>query len=382
MKTILKKKNVLIIFQGTKVTKGQDTGQQCLVVGVSKKEDLKNLSNDERIPGILSNGQITDVIIFPKIKAISSCPENTVTACYPHANKYRPLQGGISIGASGLVNVGTLGGFVVDNYDEKICLLTCNHVLGPIYNFQYARPSNGVLTADSCDVVQPGVYDGGKPVTDIIAVGKRTIAIQFDPNGYNLIDAVIADFTGLNLFSPAVLDLPTPGSFPFLEKLEYSIGQTTYKSGRTTGLTEATIQSKDVDLNVDYYGTIAPFTGQIMLYSATRFIAPGDSGSPVFVKSSGRYRMIGLIFAASEDGLYGFANHIQDIETLLEISEWDGSIGMTRSTEDYIRANRICYHRTLVETLQPVRISKEASYVSCAACLSKMSKNTLFGNVL
>jgi hypothetical protein len=383
MKTLLQKKNVIITFKGTKKVKGKDTGKPCLVVGVSKKEDLQNLSEEDRIPKQTEEGQLTDVIVFSKVKALTSCPNNTEGSCYPHGIKHRPLQGGISIGASHLVNAGTLSLFVVDEEDEQIVLLTCNHVLGVIYNTVFP-PETGVgySNISYAECVQPGVYDGGHPIYDIIATGKRTIPISFGDLGSNYIDAAICTLNAQNLHLPGILDVASPASFPHASKLQYSVDNIVYKSGRTTGNTEATIIDKKASANVDYSGSIARFYDQILLYSPTRFLSAGDSGAPILFKSGGQYYLVGIIFAGSEDGLYGFANHISDIQVFLNIKSWDGSIGVAKSESEFIKIDGVCYHNNFTESLRRVSAVKQSVHLSCVDCLATSRKKLLFGNVL
>jgi hypothetical protein len=370
MKPLKNMKNVVIIFNGTKTIQGQDTGQRCKIIGVSQKEDIENLQYEDIIPPILETGELTDVIIFPKIQAITL-----------RTLKYRPFQAGVSIGPSDLSSAGTVGTFVVDNIDQQVCLLTCNHVLGPFYDFLGPKPANGLLDPYSTYITQPGVYDRANPIYERVGIGKRTINIDFRPTETNFIDAVIGSFNINNVYAPGIMDLLYPAAFPFGSKFEYVPGTIVYKSGRSTLLTNGVIQSIDVEINVNYIDTIAHFTDQIMIFSESGFSTSGDSGSVILFKSGGRYRIAGLLFAGTEDGKYGFANHITDIEDFLNVSEWDGSMALDLGEDDFLKINRICYSKSLTRSLRHIDNTPSTSYNSCGECLSSQNRKTLLGNL-
>ena len=58
---LLDKKNVESFFPGIKISKGNTTGEKCIIVGVSKKEIKNNLSANDLIPENI-NGIKTDVL--------------------------------------------------------------------------------------------------------------------------------------------------------------------------------------------------------------------------------------------------------------------------------------------------------------------------------
>jgi len=63
---LLKKANVVSIQAGTKIKNGKDTGEECVVVGVSEK---KKVPDKDMIPGKVS-GVITDVIEVLELYAL------------------------------------------------------------------------------------------------------------------------------------------------------------------------------------------------------------------------------------------------------------------------------------------------------------------------
>lgn len=66
---IMGKPNVVMAYAGTKKVNGKDTGEPCIVVGVSKK--IKNLPKESLVPKEINGEVITDVIEVPKIYSYS-----------------------------------------------------------------------------------------------------------------------------------------------------------------------------------------------------------------------------------------------------------------------------------------------------------------------
>jgi len=84
------------------------------------------------------------------------------------------------------------------------------------------------------------------------------------------------------------------------------LGQMVAKSGRTTGLTCASVSALDLDVKVDYFGDCAEtrpyltktFTNQIAM-SGNQFSDAGDSGA--LVVDSANAEPVGLFFAGGTD---------------------------------------------------------------------------------
>ena len=55
-------KNVQSFYPGTKVKNGVDTGEPCMIIGVTKKEDINKLDPKDWIPSNLANGIKTDIV--------------------------------------------------------------------------------------------------------------------------------------------------------------------------------------------------------------------------------------------------------------------------------------------------------------------------------
>jgi len=381
---IMAKKNVSISYLGTKVSKGIDTGVPCMVVGVLQKEDLRNLKTEDIIPKTY-NGLVTDVIQAPFIKARTGCSDPDST-CYPHAEKYRPLIGGISFCQNNPSLAATLGMMVVDSLDDAIVGLTNNHVIGPVYDPLFSTPTNGITDPTTVEVIQPSRVDGGVDPTDVVGLVKRAVPIQFGTGSgqSNKVDAAICTLDGLNISAPGILDLILGGWYPFAEKYETTIDNTVQKAGRTTGNTVGNILTKNATVNVSY-GTgdnnLATFVDQLAIQTTGRFSANGDSGAVVTSKILGQYKIIGLFFASNDEGTLSIVSHMDDVVSELNIESWNGTIYVPDGTADVIMANDLCYHDIGEFTTADPSHTPQRNFPSCERCLSDQSKRILFGTV-
>lgn len=135
--------DVHAFYPSTKLVDGHDTQQPCMTMCVSKKIASNWLCDDKRIPRLVGDGVITDVIELPPIHAQAWCGSNTETlprtlnptGCENHVydpsgELYRDLPGGVSCGPSMEMEPGTLGVMVKDRGSRRVVGLTCNHVGG------------------------------------------------------------------------------------------------------------------------------------------------------------------------------------------------------------------------------------------------------------
>ena len=71
VKELLGKKNVVSVGRGHKRVGGVSTGRPCIVIGVTKKVSLADLSAEDLIPkSVGNNAQETDVIEVGDIKLL------------------------------------------------------------------------------------------------------------------------------------------------------------------------------------------------------------------------------------------------------------------------------------------------------------------------
>ena len=315
---LLRKMNVVGIGIGKKIAGGKQTKQDCITVMVSQKVPIQALSKDDVIPREIE-GVVTDVVQVGTLRALAE-----------PTDRWRPAPGGVSIGHY-KITAGTLGAVVKDKGTGKRVILSNNHVL-----------ANSNDAAEGDDILQPGPYDGGNPSEDVIAQLGRFIPITFGtaPPDCGVIKAVAAIYNLLArlvgsshrlqavktsaetnrvdaaLALPLVDDLVSDEILQIGEVSHWTedvqIGTVVKKSGRTTKLTEDSVQILDATVNVQYgEGKIATFTGQIV---AGPMSQGGDSGSLVVDSQN---RAVGLLFAGSDQST--IFNSIKDVVSLLDI---------------------------------------------------------------
>jgi hypothetical protein len=294
---LLGKPNVVACGVGFKESEGVVTDEPCVVVGVTKKVPLAQLTAQAVVPKVLTQEVKTDVVEVGHIRAFQG-PKD----------RLRPAPGGVSIGHHA-ITAGTLG-CLVTKFNQTY-ILSNNHVLAN---------SNDAEAGDA--IFQPGPHDGGTtadqigtlaefvsidfgdaPPTCGLASGVETLlnavaratgsrhrimAFQESP-GTNLVDCALALPTSPDLVSKEILNIGVPKG-----AREATLGTAVQKSGRTTGHTTGQIIQIDVTVQVAYGTRVATFTDQLM---AGAMSAGGDSGSAVLDNEG---YVVGLLFAGSE----------------------------------------------------------------------------------
>ena len=328
---LLKKKNVVGVGAGRKIIGNIRTNETCWTVMVSKKVEESGLSKKDIVPKEI--GMIrTDVVETGTFRALETEEELKRT------DRWRPAPGGVSIGHYN-ITAGTLGMLVRDMSNNRLAILSNNHVLAD---------SNAGEMGDL--ILQPGSYDGGV-LGDKIAKLARFVEIQWEdddggsgcPIGKvnmavfnslayilgrktrlrsvipqqhfpNKIDAAIAYPDSDDLVENTVLDIGTPSGW--LPGNDLEIGWMVRKSGRTTEYTEGQVSNIRASIRVGYGGgRSALFTDQIVVdHVIDPFSQGGDSGSIVFVE--GR-QVVGLLFAGSSTQT--IVNHFENVVVGLNI---------------------------------------------------------------
>jgi hypothetical protein len=243
--------------------------------------------------------------------------------------KVRPPRQGCSISnlndtENGGKVAGTLGCFVTDLTDKKICLLSCNHVI--------ARLNQGQDGKDP--IIQPGGLDGGVREENAIAILKRFAPLV---NGTE-VDAAIATLdnqTPSKGYTPEVMDdlmapisptHPTVGMVvagdginTFLTRMDATIAALNVqllgasggpgasseviapeifmnleKVGRTTGYTSATVLGIGFSVKVGTGGSLGVVEYDDLIWTLF-FSLPGDSGSVACAGGSGNLLFV-LVF--------------------------------------------------------------------------------------
>jgi S1-C subfamily serine protease len=298
----MQKKNVVATGIGFKVVGGKETSDLSIICSVGVKMPKAKLDKRDIIPeGI--NRFPTDVRPSGIIRAFQN---------QSPTGRFRPAPGGCSIGQF-QITAGTLGCLVKKN--NSVYILSNNHVLAN---------SNEASNGDS--ILQPGPHDGGKNPADVIGSLTDFIPISFEeeeaiptcPIGRPVVSFLnqIASMTGSTmrfrayriqqtenkvdcaLAQPVKVD-DVKNEILLIGKIsgteEGQLGMRIKKSGRTTGLTNGTIEQIDVSARVSY-GTnkTALFTDQLLAGAMSQ---GGDSGSAVVNDNN---NLVGLLFAGSE----------------------------------------------------------------------------------
>ena len=320
---LMNKSNVISVGIGYKTVKGEKTDQLALIVSVSKKLPVAAISPYDLIPESVGDA-ITDVVETGVITTLEA-KEIDRTAMH------RPAPGGVSIGHSTLVTAGTLGCLVTNNMESFI--LSNYHVL-----------CGGGVIGD--DISQPGKYDTGdnvKPehiiadlydfvpikfrddseipdcnlarfyqgmgnlLARVVGSSKRVRIIEPGADNVNLVDAAIAKPRDISWVQGEIEGIGRINGVA-----EGVLGMEIQKSGRTTGLTDGTIDQVDVTADVQYGGSrVARFDDQLI---AGPMSQGGDSGSAVLDKDN---MLVGLLFAGSENTTV--INKIQHVFNLLDL---------------------------------------------------------------
>lgn len=283
--------NVIGVGTGFRQRAGEITDEVVVQVFVNRKTPETVVPQGGVVPREVSGLErsvTTDVIELPIVESQQD------------ATRYRPVQGGCSIGPEGSVSAGTLGGWACDNTDNTIVLLTNNHVISNLDTEPALRR-----------VVQPGRLDGGTLPGDIIGQLKRDVTLTTTSNpptgAQPAVTAVDAAIGTVNVardddvlqVAPAIYEVQAP-----------ALNMNVRKRGRTTRhTTNGRITTLGATINTTYrnrtrLGRIA----NAFIISSTdgnAFSAAGDSGSLIFNQAEGELAgtrpVVGLLFAGGTD---------------------------------------------------------------------------------
>ena len=326
---------------------GQTWGERELAGAVDWYRSDCASSDDGMKIIVSSGGKNTDA--ERRLYTSSDCGE-----CHSRTESYRPIIGGVSGIARG-EGAGRLGIRVRDITDRKLVVLTNNHCAGTLYDPDYKSPDQGSLVTKGIQMMQPSPEDGGTD-DDIFGQVKRAVPVQFgtDSDQDNKVDAAIVTTETDDTDTPINFLDGVP--FMFLKKKDIVINEGVYVIGRTCGFltpSRAYIDSTNIGVTISYAGAggdncKAVFTNQIkvMGYSIVASIfRAGDSGSVVLVKRNDTYKIIGLLFAASGDGVAAIINPIEDVVEQMEIEAWDGGIVVPGNMNTNVIVNDKTYTR-------------------------------------
>ncbi|HWR09510.1 hypothetical protein, partial [Sporomusa sp.] len=310
--------NIVGVGQGQKYIRGKNTGQEALTILVKKKYQNSDLRNGAALPRIMDN-TLTDIIEVGDIRLLGE-----------RMGYNRPAQPGMSLGHY-KISAGTFGAVVKDKDTGELLILSNNHVLANITDGTDGRSSIGDA------IIQPGIYDGGKPEECTIAQLHRFVPLyratrsphckiaktfemilntcihllrpQYqvqvvrESEKLNLVDCAVAAPLDTAAIRAEILEF---GSVAGIK--EATPGLPIKKSGRTTGVTYSQVLATNVTFKIamsnQEYGI---FSDQIL---AGPMSMPGDSGSLILTNDN---YAIGLLFAGSEQAtMFNKITHVLD----------------------------------------------------------------------
>jgi hypothetical protein len=226
-----------------------------------------------------------------------------------------PIQLGTSGGnvndiSNGYCCSGTLGSLVQKGSTQYI--LSNSHVFAG----DVVSGGNGRTSQVGDNVNQPGLVDNNCSTsgTNIVA-NVSTLSTLYPPTSTPNVDCAIAQVrSGMVRTDGSILEVGTISA----STVGASVGQAVKKSGRTTGLTRASVSAINATVTVGYDtecgGTAfnKTFTGQIIVNQhSSSFLNSGDSGSLMVEDVSTNPRAVGLLFAGSTSS--AVANPIGDV---------------------------------------------------------------------
>jgi hypothetical protein len=289
--------NLVGIGVGYKVSKGKVRPTHAVRFYVVSKLPLSAIPDAQLLPRSIG-GLPTDVIETGLFQAFAA----------PAGQKrIRPARPGCSIGfqfsgaKAGYVMAGTFGAVVADGSTRYI--LSNNHVLANENTLPLGSP-----------IFQPGLLDGGKPATDIIAKLTKFIPLKF--SGINHVDCALAEPTSPKLTSPTVL--PKVGKLARSTPIAAVVGMKVHKTGRTTGYRTGVVFDVSADVKVGYDGGTATFQNQVLVRGDTAepFSDSGDSGSMIVDRKT--QQATALLFGGSTS--YTIGNHMSDVLAALGVT--------------------------------------------------------------
>jgi hypothetical protein len=348
--------NIENVCLGRKITDGKVTDEISVVFTVKEKKSLDELPQDEVIPNNIEvAGETLSTDVVPQYKlSIKACPANFNTLCVqspvPNKSKVRPLKGGLSIRKT-TDGIGTLGFFAKHTPTGALVGVSNAHVLK-----KYPMSANIWCISPACDTdystLEEYVYQPGESRSDETEANKIGRVMYSYPiyNNNNYVDAaiigvlssVISNSESFKQLGLSFTNVPTFATTAEIDSILTNNIELA-ASGRTTGPKEGAICGLKL-LYLNYNTSVDGYTDnedgyswspefiQQMVYTRVNPDCPdpsnsGDSGSAVFGKFGGVWKIVGLNFAGGTFGSIdvGVFNRIDRVAEYMQIEPWDGS---------------------------------------------------------
>lgn len=310
LRRIMGTRNVVAIGVSEKITKRKRTGKLALTFYVERKVARGKLRADKfippTVPEALSGEEAvpTDVVALGRLR--------------PEVNARRnPVEPGNSIGHVE-ITAGTLGAVV--RKGKTVHLLSNSHVLAV---------SGTARKGDN--IIYPGDADGGRMPADFVGTLSGFVKFKVGGDFVNRVDCAIMKPTAARLGSVVseIRGLGVPKG-----TIKPKRGMKVVKVGRTTGKTTGEI--RDVNfrfiLNYPEVGEVG-FLDQVL---CTRYTRPGDSGSLVVDRATGR--AVGLHFAGASGG--SVFNPIEDVLKALGVTLVTTPLGGSQTTKSSKKSSK------------------------------------------
>ncbi|WP_129114098.1 hypothetical protein [Halegenticoccus tardaugens] len=271
--------NVVGTGIGPKRVGERETGEDAVVVFVSRKVPEAQLSESDRLPRTVTiDGEevqtdvqeVGDVRTQAAVRPVERTDRN-------RKRRWRPAPAGVSCGHPE-VSAGTLGTPALRTESGETVALTNAHVAAPVGSAERDDP-----------VLQPGPADGGDAEDRI---GELREWGEIHPDEPNRTDSALVAVDEAGLRDDVL------GIGPFRGWTDAEFGEEYVKSGRTTGVTAGDLRSRDARIRVGgYYDEPVVFEGVDVFGPMS---AGGDSGSVIGIEREDGFYGVSLLFAGSD----------------------------------------------------------------------------------
>ena len=353
---------------GYKRVGDQFTDEKVIVFNVVKKLPLSELEQEDVLPtsveidGVIYN---TDVVETGGIRLLA-CNNSSTNPCFsygyppdgdltPNSQQQRPLKGGSTITDSA-GGSGTLGFIAKDSRTGKLVGVTNQHVMyGTAYStltLQYSPYSVENPLGNIYSIAQGGgdsnpqqfpLKNRGK-IIGLSLFARRINRLPFinysdsavlslmqkDLNNIDLVTTESWKQVGLDIGTSAPPFATTAELNNLLANPNMEVASSGGRTGPKQGACGLRISQINVNSSIGDFSVIRnciEFTriDPTCLYPA----GEGDSGSALFGKIGGVWKIIGLVFAGSYNYKTGLACRIDKVAEDLGIEAWNGTITPT-----------------------------------------------------
>jgi|688.fasta_scaffold01183_19 hypothetical protein len=353
---------------GYKIVNGEYTNEKGIIFHVEKKLPLSELSNEEILPSTVEIDNVvykTDVFETGKIEYLV-CNNSSSNPCFPtgypppdyatpNASLQRPFLGGS--GCETPAGGGTVGFVAKHTATQKIVGVTNAHVMFvDTYNSISKQSLPVAWMYDSFlygNGISQGTYD---PNTSIVGKTLYAKSKKRDPFG-NFVDAALISLFQTDSFGAPVITSEswkqvginigtTPPPFATTAELDnlladpnMEVASTGLRTGAKQGTCGLRISAIGVNTYVsgDYYFYQNQITFTRIDPTCRWPCGGGDSGSAVFGKIGGVWKIIGLLWGGGGESNTGFMSRIDYVASELGIEAWDGVV----TAQSFIDSNTI-----------------------------------------